>query len=242
MAGAISITDTSEDASDLTTYSFASQSFGAEASDRYMLVGVGWREASANDRTLSSASIGGIAADILSQAHIGAGGIAIIGAEVPTGETGTVSITFNTTNSRCMIAVGRATGIDFSSAFDTAEESVSLSGEETSTLTADLNVAEDGVAFGYQFATEVTITPTLAWSGTDGLTAATQQVGESSVFYARAGTALTPSDQTPRDINAAVTVGSDIFSHAFAVVSFSPAEAGNSALPAMMQHYHGGSA
>lgn len=230
MAGTISVTDTSEDASDLTTYTFSTQDLGAEAADRYILVGIGWRQAASADRSVSSATIGGVSASIIRGSdHVGAGGTAIIGAEVPTGTTGDVVITFNAGNSRCLIGVARCTGIDFSAAHatsGTASDDQATSGDRTAGV--DLNTVTGGVTFGYMFTTLTGgPTPTLSFGGTDGLTEVTQQLGEGGNFHAMAGYAEISTGQTPRDIDAIYDVpGSEtLFGHSVSVVSFSPAAA-----------------
>jgi hypothetical protein len=227
MAGAISITDTSEDASDLTTYTFSTQAVGAEASDRHVLVGIGWRESTPTDRSVSSATIGGSAATIWRQDHIADSGTAIIGVDLPTGTTADVAITFNGANSRCLIAVARCTGIDVAAVFSSSGATDDQAGGVTSQA-VNLNTPADGIAFGYMFLTDTAATPTLSWAGTDGLTNGTQQLGEANFFHALNGIATT-SSQTPRGVTASFSGGGSVLGLAATVVSFSPSAAGGAA-------------
>lgn len=224
MAGAISITDYDVDPSDLTTYTFAAQDIGAEASDRGILIGIGWREGTPLDRALSSATIGGVSAPPLRQDHVATGGTAIILAPVPTGTTAVPVLTFSAAVSRVSIAVARVTGCDLSAAFAAAGLT---GGVGVTSLATNVNTPADGIAFGYQFITDVGGTPTLSWAGTDGLTSGTQQLisDPSDYFHARAGYSTTTS-QTPRGITASAASTVTPLGYAASVISLSPASAG----------------
>lgn len=105
---ALSYITRAESTSNLTTYSFTSQSFGDEASDRQIIIAVnGYRSTAQAD--LSSATIGGVSAT-LSASRVSANDVsAIFIANVPTGTTGTVSVTFGTDQTEAAIAIYRAT-------------------------------------------------------------------------------------------------------------------------------------
>lgn len=97
-----------EDITNLTTYSFASQSIGAAHATRRVVVIVNW--VSSGAVSLTSATIAGVAATIHVQVE-GVGvdaGTAIISALVPTGTTGTIAFTLSGTALRGRIAVFRA--------------------------------------------------------------------------------------------------------------------------------------
>lgn len=109
------------DTSDLTTYTFSSQNLGTASSDRHIIVVVESRKAGAAT-TISSITIGGITADIVlqqsnSDSNSNIAGIAI--ANVPTGTTGDIVITFGAGMVRCAIQVYSATGLASSTAYDT---------------------------------------------------------------------------------------------------------------------------
>lgn len=192
------------DASDLTTYTFSSQSFGDAASDRVILVTAAWR-LSSGDPVISSATIGGVSATIVRQDHVARGGTAVLAAEVPTGTTGDVVINFDIANSRCGIKVYRATGISLSSPNTNGSTDPNTSLPDT-TAAVDVTTFSGGVAVGVAVTTVLgTDTIAISWTGTDGLTAETQQVVESSggVFSVemRSGYASDTSAAS-RDINA----------------------------------------
>lgn len=130
------ITSTTDPA-DATIYTFASQSFGAEAANRYIIVSFGAASATAS-RTLSSATIGGVSASILLQTSIAGSSrlSGIIVALVPNGTTGDVVLTFSAGMDRCGIGIYRATGLLSTSAYDTAQNSAT-SGTSVSTNTID---------------------------------------------------------------------------------------------------------
>ncbi len=116
-----------EDAANLTTYTFSSQAIGTAKYDRRVIVGVSWN----SSQTISSATIGGVSADIIVQHNSGANRCGIIIAAVPTGTTADVVITFSGGLSRCGIGVWSATGLSSNTAVDsdwaTAVSNVSTS-------------------------------------------------------------------------------------------------------------------
>lgn len=84
------------DTADAASYSFSSQAIGTAASDRLVIVAVHWDASSS--RTISSATIGGVAATVAVQ-KINSGatptGVGLIYAAVPTGTTATVAVTMS---------------------------------------------------------------------------------------------------------------------------------------------------
>jgi hypothetical protein len=107
-AAAFSLTATANavDTTSQTTYTFASQSFGTADSTRIIAVLLGARNAGGT-QIGSSASFGGVSASqaVGQLAPSNAAVSEIWYAAVPTGTTGTVSITFAAANSRCSIQV-----------------------------------------------------------------------------------------------------------------------------------------
>lgn len=99
-------------------------SIGDPTPYRYIVVTVTIRDQSAN-RDLTSATIGGLTADILADSEPGVARVGkswIIGAYVPTGTTATVSTTFDGSQRNQTINVYRLTGVKSSTPFDTAED------------------------------------------------------------------------------------------------------------------------
>jgi hypothetical protein len=91
----------------LTSTTFSSISIGAADSSRTVVVGVSFN-AGGSSRTVSSATIGGVTASVISVAGSGFEGSAIIYADVPTGTTADISLTFsNTVNEAVAIGVYR---------------------------------------------------------------------------------------------------------------------------------------
>lgn len=85
-----------QDATDLTTYTTAALAAGPASPDRELVVAVGGRANSA--RTISSVTIGGVAATAVATANATGGGAdisAIYSAVVPTGTTAVVVVTFS---------------------------------------------------------------------------------------------------------------------------------------------------
>jgi hypothetical protein len=92
-----------------TSYTFSGANLGAAAADREIIIGVVTR-GNTTTRTISSASIGGVTADV--RATAGDGGsfdcAFLISANVPTGTTGDVVITFSGGVTKCGLMMYRA--------------------------------------------------------------------------------------------------------------------------------------
>lgn len=90
-----------------TTYSFTSVSFGSASGTRRIVVGV--TGGTDTDALLSSATIGGVAATIVQNVAAGSGSTranaALLIADVPTGTSGTIAITWNAEMRRCGLGV-----------------------------------------------------------------------------------------------------------------------------------------
>lgn len=96
--------DTGSTSNNNTTYNFSGRSFGAAANDRYIVVSV---HGDVGPQTPVSATIGGVAATLVYSTP----GLGIFIAYLPTGTTGTVSVTFTGSVSRCGFSVWRVTGL-----------------------------------------------------------------------------------------------------------------------------------
>lgn len=129
------------DATTQTTYTFASQNFGTAAADRYLICALTSRASDGGARTLSSVTIGGVAATISVQHNNSGNNASIAIAAVPTGTTGTVVVVFSDSMGECNIALY------------TTNNLVSITATDTGTSAADpstyaLDVADEGFAIG----------------------------------------------------------------------------------------------
>lgn len=156
-AAAKVVTFGSYDASetDLTTYTFTAMTIGTAASDRRVHV---IAFASNGGVTLSSATIGGVSATINVQAATASSGqMAIITANVPTGTTADVALTWSAGQTRCGAMAWYSTGLTSDAALATA--SATTNGA-TMTLTGSVN---GGFALGGAWANGGSSTCT--WTG-----------------------------------------------------------------------------
>lgn len=135
------------DATDLTEYTFSGQSFGDEpgaADTRYIIVGAGGRAGS--NLTVSSATIGGVAATVVIASGATNAPAAIFIAEVPTGTTGDVVVTYSGAGMvSSAIGIWRMINPISSTATDTASDITPASG----VLNLDLDVTAGGAAVGF---------------------------------------------------------------------------------------------
>jgi hypothetical protein len=107
------------DTTSQSTYTFAAVDIGAASSSRHVIVTVGVSDDS-DTGTISSATIGGIAATVVVQAQSGNGDslAAVLIAPVPTGTTATVVINLTQTADECVIGSYSAGGVS-TTALDT---------------------------------------------------------------------------------------------------------------------------
>lgn len=142
-AGGVTVTRTHNalDRVDRTTYNFTSVSLGDVAADREIVVAV--MASGSSTHSLSSVTIAGNAATKVA----GPNGSLITSdlwqASVPTGTSGTVSVTFNEEISGCRIVVYRLTGIN-TTAHATLTDRTTPS-TQTTTVGGTLNVPTDGI-------------------------------------------------------------------------------------------------
>ena len=104
-AATISLTANATSGADATTYTFSGQSLGTAVSDRKILVGIA---GGTSNRTVSSCTVGGVSATLVKRQQ----GAAQVTAElwianVPTGTTGDVVVTWSGANDRMGIGVYR---------------------------------------------------------------------------------------------------------------------------------------
>lgn len=106
----VSYISTDEDNTSTTTYNFTSKSFGAAAADRFIVVGVVARKNSP-DASISSLTVGGVSSSQRAT-QVNSGNLAELRiAPVPTGATGTISVTFAAAPIRIRVAWWRLTGL-----------------------------------------------------------------------------------------------------------------------------------
>lgn len=100
------------DASDGTTYTFASRALGAADSTRRIIVGVYAKNTSGDGKQVSSLTVGGVSATrVVGQtAGLGENRSEIWIADVPTGTTGNIVVTWSHTLTRCGIGIWRMVG------------------------------------------------------------------------------------------------------------------------------------
>lgn len=157
----------------LTTFTFASQAIGTAFTGRRVVVGVG--AISAASRTISSVTIGGIAATPIAFVEGASGGVFVPGglyiAQVDTGTTASVVVTYSGSANRCGIGVFVLSNMTTSVASDFG---TSIANPETKTLAVPVG----GVAIGYATVYQSGGTPTFGWSG---ITERFDQVLETSV-------------------------------------------------------------
>jgi hypothetical protein len=127
---------------DQTTYNFTSQNFGDEDATREIVVSVLWYTA-AGAETLDSASIGGVSATISVQNSVEFApglfvGAAIISASVPTGASGTISVTFSAGCLGAAIGAYRAINLSSTTPHHTATD-------DNDVINMSLNIPDDGV-------------------------------------------------------------------------------------------------
>lgn len=128
---------TATDLSDLTTYTFTSIPIGTADTNRIVIVAIAIGGVA---RTVSSATIGGIAASIAGTTTGTTAGTGMIYAKVPTGTTATISITLSGAANDCHIGVYRLVGQGSDTPFDTDAPA----GGGTTTRTATLDVPAGG--------------------------------------------------------------------------------------------------
>ncbi|TGR84604.1 hypothetical protein EN866_32885 [Mesorhizobium sp. M2D.F.Ca.ET.223.01.1.1] len=135
-----------------SSQSFAGESLGVAVSSREIFVAVSWKGGLLL-RTLSSATIGGVAATIRVQNGLtdGAGlsiGAAVISAVVPTGATGTIAITFSGSVDDC--GIGKYRVLNRTSIFNTASDALT-DASPPATSSTNINVGQNGaIIAGYQ--------------------------------------------------------------------------------------------
>lgn len=159
MAASVTFLQKAGTGTNATAYTFSSQSLGTADADRYIIVGIVSRD-TGQSTTLDSVTIGGVSATIVvNHRNLDGGGntsfAAIAVANVPTGTTGDVVVTFSQETLRCGIGMWRTVGID-TTPTDTG-------GSSADDPTTSLDVSAGGIAVGIAMASNGTSTTT--WAG-----------------------------------------------------------------------------
>lgn len=118
--GTLDFLQSATDTADLATYTFASQNFGAAASDRYIIVTIMARKSGAST-TITGVTIGGVTATEVVQRTNNVTNSDIAGifiAAVPTGTSGDVVVTLGATMVRCAIGLYATTGLSSATPYD----------------------------------------------------------------------------------------------------------------------------
>jgi hypothetical protein len=134
---------------DQTTYTFSGLSFGAAAADRWIAIFASGRTNTSTPSTINAVTIAGVSAsEIITDFAVGdspfgsRGGIYL--AQVPTGTSGNVVVTFSHQMSRAAVAVYRLVGIAGATAADTANGSVTGTGN-SGDKTLQIDIPAGGV-------------------------------------------------------------------------------------------------
>lgn len=214
MAGAIAFIAQTGNLSSLTTYTYTTQSLGTPSADRVIVVHITCRKGGVGALTVTGVTIAGVTATVVQRLNAVANEnlVAIAYAAVPTGTTGTISVTFSSAPARSTIANYQLTGVDISTTFDN-QNSVA------SNPTVNLNVPAGGVAT----MNALTAAPTsCTWTGLTEDYDAQQSTFEN---YTGASNAFA-SAQTPLAVTA--TFASGATESVGIAISFSQASAGGS--------------
>ena len=134
----VTFTDNTVDGTNLTTYTFSSQSLGADAPTRKIIVGVVGVESLTGG--VSSLTVAGVSASVVIAGANSDVHAEIWIADVPTGTTGDIVVTFSTAKDRAGIGVFRAVGLR-SPASATASS-------VADPMSASLFIPSDGIAIG----------------------------------------------------------------------------------------------
>ena len=157
MAITFSFLQSATDTADLSEYTFSSQSLGAADSDRYIIVGAIARKAGAAT-SVSSVTIGGVTSTELldiSNSDSNSNNAGLFIANVPTGTTGDVVVTYGATMVRCAIGMWRILGIEDGTPYDSDSSTAS-------DPSVSLDIPADGATVGMAISNSAT---TATWTG-----------------------------------------------------------------------------
>lgn len=201
----LSLTAQANSGTDGTSFTFAGLSLGDPSASRRIIVAVAHNRNPA--QTISTVTVGGVSATIVTNVNsanfLGAG-LAI--ADVPTGTTGDVVVTFANTALQCAVAVYRVVNLASSTAHATALQSGATAG----VLSTTINVPSGGLAVAMAINS---VPAAYTWSA--GLLEDTDQTVEGQItgssassVFAAAQTGLTITTSAGSGTNAVLTVAS----------------------------------
>lgn len=145
------------DASDLTTYTHASQNFGSASADRFIVAVVTGRAGGA--RTISSVTIGGVTATEAIQHADSGNNVGIYYAAVPSGTSGDVVVVWSAGMVRCGVGLWAVTG-GLNTVYDVDYDTASNAGPD---YVPDVSLT--GVDGGFIVAAVMSSpTPTYSWT------------------------------------------------------------------------------
>lgn len=186
-AGATSVSGT-----DAASYTFAAQSLGSAAADRRIYIGVCARGAATP--SILSVTVAGVVASPIGTITHGStlSRTSLYVADVPTGTTGDVVVTFTATVLRCGIGLWRVTGAN------SFAVSTQVATSTADPATANLTIPANGGAIGYGFTSHSTPL-THAWTG---MTEEFDSVVETNFTHTGASTTTTGAVSVSCDVSA----------------------------------------
>lgn len=137
-------------------HSFNGLSLGT-AGQRHIGLTIGW----VSSKTITSVTVGGVAATLVTSTSVLTVQSAIYIASVPTGTTGNVVVTFSAAGGGCLIAVYALYNLRSATAFDTAVASFNASNLNVYTLNLNADIPARGVVFSSIQGAGVTSGPTV---------------------------------------------------------------------------------
>lgn len=144
----------------LTTYTFSSQAIGTAFVGRRIVVGVG--AINSASRTIASVTIGGVTATQIAFIEATGGGAfvptGLYIAQVDTGTTANVVVTWSGSASRCSLGVFALSNMTTNTAFDSGTS-------VTNPITKTLTVPVGGIAIGYATTYNSPGAMSFTWSG-----------------------------------------------------------------------------
>lgn len=222
MAASLSYLSSTGTGTNATSYTFSGVSFGAEASDRIIVIQAAG--STTGTEGFSSVTIGGVSATkIAEQKTANTADITSMWyAEVPSGTTGSVVVVFNSLSARCGLGVWRLTGVtvtpfDFSTSLDPTGTGAASKANPSASTTIDVEAGGVIIASAYSSNSGTTNPPTFAWTG---VTENYETVAESRAVVSGA---LNDSGSAETGKTITVDLTSDNSRVALVVASWSPA-------------------
>jgi hypothetical protein len=210
----ISLTDNAVITTDLTTYTFSARALGVAESTRRIAVGI-TSNISTNGRTISSVTIGGVSASEVVFARSDNGPASTLAAiwmaEVPTGTTGDVVVTFSAAMGYCTIDIYRLLNAS-ATAYHTATDITATA----NALSESLNLIANGAAIGVFINGGTTAVRTTTWTNI------TEQTDRSLTEFNLSASTAANTTATTQTLTISATASGTIDRFALALASFQP--------------------